>query len=170
MFRVAVNTAFAHTSFTILMIPMHHLPASGSSLLSMITCLLLSSIVALSASAWVDSAVRNRQLRHESSRLGLFLTELIIASSHQREPITPTLTSGTLSAQIGPATHIFSPKHGIEISLPESSSATLREIRYARSCSPTTFKLTKPRSLFSCSTTLSLRCRVRTTCKNGVAS
>lgn len=148
---------------------MHHLPASGSSLLSLITCLLISSIVLLSASAWFDSAVATRHLRHESSRLGLFLTELIIASSHQSQPITPTLISGTLSARIGSTTQIFTPKHGIEISLPESSSATLREIRYARSCSPTTFKLTKPRSHLSCSTTLSLRCRVRTTCKNGVA-
>jgi hypothetical protein len=148
---------------------MHYSPASGSSLLSLICYLLVGSIVALSGSAWLDSAVITRHIRHESSRLALFLTELIIASSHQNKPIRLSLKSGTLTAQIGDISQTFSPKHGTELSLPESDSATLHEIRYARSCSPTTFKLTKPRSLLSCSTTLSLRCRVRTICKKGVA-
>lgn len=169
MFRLAVHTALAQNSFLMLMILRHHSPISGSSLLSLITCLLISSIVVLSASVWVNSAQKNRDIRHESSRLSLFLTELTIASGHNRKPITLSLTSGTLSARFGDTISTFSPKHGTNLSLPESGSATLREIRYARSCSPTTFKLTKPRSLFSCSTTLSLRCRVRTTCKNGVA-
>jgi|GEM_PF-3803973 len=148
---------------------MHYSPASGSSLLSLICWLLVCSIVALSGSAWLDSAVITRHIRHESSRLALFLTEMIIASSHQNKPIRLSLKSGTLTAQIGDISQTFSPKHGTELSLPESDSATLHEIRYARSCSPTTFKLTKPRSLLSCSTTLSLRCRVRTICKNAVA-
>jgi hypothetical protein len=156
-------------SFTIFLIPMHYSTASGSSLLSLVCWLLVCSIFALSASAWLDSAVMTRHIRHESSRLALFLTELIIASSNQNKPIPLTLKSGSLTAQIGDISHTFTPKHGTELSLPESDSATLREIRYARSCSPTTFKLTKPRSLLSCSTTLSLRCRVRTICKKGVA-
>ena len=116
---------------------MHYSPASGSSLLSLICYLLVGSIVALSGSAWLDSAVMTRHIRHESSRLALFLTELIIASSHQNKPIPLYLTSGTLTAQIGDISQTFSPKHGTELSLPESDSATLHEIRYARSCSPT---------------------------------
>jgi hypothetical protein len=148
---------------------MRYSPASGNSLLSLICCLLIGSIVAISGSAWLDSSVMTRHIRHESSRLALFLTELIIASSHQNKPIPLSLTSGTLTAQIGDISQTFSSNHGTELSLPESGLATLHEIRYARSCSPTTFKLTKPRSLLSCSTTLSLRCRVRTICKKVVA-
>jgi hypothetical protein len=123
------------------------------------------SIVALTVSIFVRAAVLSQRLTLESERFGLFLVELTVRSASAIKPIVLSLNQGKVLAKIeGSQLMTFTPVKGITLEIRGATPEKPRDIRNARSCSPTTFQMNTRGIPLSCLATLSLRCRVRIMC------
>jgi hypothetical protein len=145
--------------------------ASGNILFSLIMSLACLGILGMAGISVAYSPFRARRLRLESERFCLFLQEMIIRSAHSLEPISLTLASNTVTAQsLSLPPQAFIPGQRVFISQPDGASATPSELRYARSCSPSTFLVGSEGASDPCTVTLSLRCRVRVRCNQKARS
>lgn len=143
----------------------HVSTSRGNALISTLTAVAILGVLGLALSFFNPASIRTRRLRHESERLSLFLREIVTRSSYSLEAILVSVSSNTLRAESDKVTaQTFTPRRGMTLDIPGASSQNPREMRQGRSCSPTSFLLTGEGIPLECTTTLSLRCRVRTSC------
>lgn len=139
--------------------------ARGNVLISLMGSLAILGICGIAISSVTAPSIRARRLRHESERFALFLSEVVTRSTYSLEPLLASLSSGILRVDIsGETAQTFTPRRGMTLDIPGALPTSSREVRHGRSCSPTTFLITGEATPLQCTTTLSLRCRVRTTC------
>lgn len=139
--------------------------AKGNGIISAIAALAILSGIGLALSSVSGSPIRAQRLRRESDRFTLFLSEAVTRSTYSLEPILLSFSEDIVrfeSPEISAQT--FTPLRGVMLDIPGTSPKTPREVRHGRSCSPTSFLLTREGVPLQCTTTLSLRCRVRTVC------
>lgn len=139
--------------------------SDGNILISTITGVALLGVLSLAVSSVGGPSIRIKALHRESERFTYFLDEVVTRSSYSLEPVLLSLSAGTVRSEAPAITpQTFTPRQGLNLHISGSSPESPREVRCGRSCSPTTYVLTGEGIPRQCTTTLSLRCRVRTSC------